>query len=75
MKLLQASSYFYKLHKGKRREHLVEDLHRFVELYIPQERGQVLEEINQQLCVHGPTLEDISVLHQNPKNIPVSVQD
>lgn len=40
------------------REHLVEDLHRFVELYIPQKWGQVLEEINQQLCVHGPTLED-----------------
>lgn len=40
------------------KDHLVEDLHRFVELYVPQERGQVLEKINQQLCVHGPTLED-----------------
>lgn len=38
--------------------HLVEDLHRFVKLYIPQERGQVLEEINQQLCIHRPSLED-----------------
>ncbi len=48
--------------------HLVEDLHRFVELYIPQEWGQVLEEIDQQLCVHGPTLEgNISLLDQNPK--------
>lgn len=48
------------------REHLVEDLHRFVELYIPQEWGQVLEEINQQLCIHGPTLEEnISLLDQN----------
>jgi len=43
-----------KYHKA----HLVEDLHRFVELYIPQEGGKVLEEINQQLRVHGPTLED-----------------
>lgn len=51
----------------KRKEHLVEDLHRFVELDIPQERCQVLKEINKQLCVHGPTLEDnISLLHQNP---------
>lgn len=48
------------------RAHLVEDLHRFVELYIPQEWGQVLEEINQQLCVHRPTLQDnISLLDQN----------
>lgn len=49
--------------------HLVENLHRFVELYIPQERGQVLEEINQQLCVHGPTLEDImsnKIITQKP---------
>lgn len=38
--------------------YLIEDLHRFVQLYIPQERCQVLEEINQQLCVHGPTLPD-----------------
>lgn len=46
--------------------HLVENLHRFVELYIPQERGQVLEEINQQLRVHGPTLQDkVSLLNQN----------
>lgn len=49
-------------------KYLVEDLHRFVELYIPQERRQVLEEINEQLCVHGPTLQDnISPLHQNPR--------
>lgn len=49
-------------------EYLVEDLHRFVELYIPQEWRQVLEEINEQLCVHGPTLQDnISPLHQNPR--------
>lgn len=38
--------------------YLVENLHRFVELYIPQEGGQVLEQINQQLSIHGPTLED-----------------
>jgi len=48
------------------RAHLVEDLHRFVELYIPQEWGQVLEEIDQQLCVHRPTLEEnISPLERN----------
>lgn len=47
------------------KEHLVEDLHRFVELNIPQERGQVLEEIDEQLGIHGPPLEyDISRLHQ-----------
>lgn len=40
--------------------YLVEDLHRFDELYIPQERGEVLKEVDQQLCIHGPTLEDIS---------------
>lgn len=37
--------------------YLVEDLHRFVELYIPQEGGQILEEVNQQLSIHGPPLE------------------
>lgn len=47
---------FLRGHKGEMRQHLIEDLHRFVELYIPQEWGQVLEEINQQLCIHGPTL-------------------
>lgn len=52
----------------KKNEHLVEDLHRFVELDIPQERGQVLKEINQQLCVHGPTLEDISALNTQQNN-------
>lgn len=46
------------------KDHLVEDLHRFVELYVPQERGQILEKINQQLCVHGPTLEDSIGLEQ-----------
>lgn len=49
--------YFGKYIKEKTRAHLIEDLHRFVELYIPQERGQVLKEIDQQLCVHRPTLE------------------
>ena len=38
--------------------YLVENLHRFVELYIPQEGGQVLEQVDQQLSIHGPTLED-----------------
>ena len=38
--------------------YLVENLHRFVELYIPQEGGQVLEQVNQQLRIHGPTLEE-----------------
>ena len=38
--------------------YLVENLHRFVELYIPQEGRQVLEQVNQQLSIHGPTLED-----------------
>lgn len=47
--------------------HLVEDLHRFVELYIPQERGQVLEEINQQLCVHGPALQEKNKIIISPK--------
>lgn len=43
-------------------------MHRFVELYIPQEWRQVLEEINEQLCIHGPTLQDnISPLKQNFK--------
>lgn len=43
-----------------RRTRLVEDLHRFVELHIPQERGQVLEEVNEQLRVHGPALQSSS---------------
>ena len=48
--------------------YLVEDLHRFVELYIPQEWGQVLEEINQQLRIHGPTLQDKVSLFNNCKH-------
>lgn len=58
------------------RKYLVEDLHRFVELYIPQEWCQVLEEINEQLCIHGPTLQDnMSPLRQNlkTKNTPEHV--
>lgn len=49
---------FLQVHDGEMRQYLVEDLHRFVELYIPQEWRQVLEEINEQLCIHGPTLQD-----------------
>lgn len=44
------------------RTRLVEDLHRFVELHIPQERGQVLEEVNEQLRVHGPALQSSSTV-------------
>lgn len=39
--------------------YLVEDLHRFVELYVPQEGSQILKEVDQQLCVHGPTLKEV----------------
>lgn len=52
---------FTKRIKQDKRKYLVEDLHRFVELYIPQERRQVLEEIDEQLRVHGPTLKDDDV--------------
>lgn len=56
-----------RINTGKMSKYLVEDLHRLVELYIPQEWRQVLEEINEQLCIHGPTLQDdINPLHQNP---------
>jgi len=44
--------------RRRRVAYLVEDLHRFVELYIPQEGSQVFEQVNQQLRIHGPTLED-----------------
>lgn len=46
--------------------YLVENLHRFVELYIPQEGSQVLEQVNQQLRIHGPTLEDKNTVMSYP---------
>lgn len=52
---------FYQKNKTRENKYLVEDLHRFVELDIPQERRQVLEEIDEQLRVHGPTLKDDNV--------------
>lgn len=39
------------------RSYLIQYLHRFVELHVPQERCQVLEEVNEELCVHGPALQ------------------
>ena len=49
--------------------YLVENLHRFVELYIPQEGRQVLEQVNQQLSIHGPTLEDKKIQSRHPLRV------